>query len=177
MFLVSLNYTMLSLRTGRSLVVALFILFLPQRFYFINGFSVVKQPPPEIHFGGGRAPGQSDQVEDGGERGSKWTKWGPLLQPTPCRPSESKLTVIQITDVYSLEHLASVKTMVADAKSRSDGTGKVVSVMTGDFLAPYLLSSVDRGDGMMNALGKIPIDYITWGNHEVSSVRQKFGLH
>ena len=164
---------MLSLRTGRSLVVALFILFLPQRFYFISGFSVVKQPPPEINFGGGRAPGQSDQVD---ERG-KWTKWGPLLQPTPCRPSESKLTVIQITDVYSLEHLASVKTMVADAKSRSDGTGKVVSVMTGDFLAPYLLSSVDRGDGMMNALGKIPIDYITWGNHEVSSVRQKFGLH
>jgi len=39
-------------------------------------------------------------------------------------------------------------------------------MMTGDFLAPYLLSSVDRGKGMMNALGKIPIDYLTWGNHE-----------
>jgi 2',3'-cyclic-nucleotide 2'-phosphodiesterase (5'-nucleotidase family) len=39
-------------------------------------------------------------------------------------------------------------------------------MLTGDFLAPYLLSSVDRGAGMMNALAKTPIDYLTWGNHE-----------
>lgn len=39
-------------------------------------------------------------------------------------------------------------------------------MMTGDFLSPYLLSSVDRGQGMMNALAKVPIDYLTWGNHE-----------
>lgn len=33
-------------------------------------------------------------------------------------------------------------------------------------MAPYLLSSLDRGTGMMNALNKIPLEYITWGNHE-----------
>ena len=73
--------------------------------------------------------------------------------------------MIQITDVYTLDHLASVKTLVADLKEKCEGS-TVISMITGDFLAPYLLSSVDRGFGMMNALTKIPIDYITWGNHE-----------
>ena len=41
----------------------------------------------------------------------------------------------------------------------------VISMLTGDFLAPYLLSSVDRGEGMMKALAGTPIDYLTWGNH------------
>lgn len=41
----------------------------------------------------------------------------------------------------------------------------VISMLTGDFLAPYLLSSVDRGKGMMKALAGTPVDYLTWGNH------------
>ena len=40
------------------------------------------------------------------------------------------------------------------------------SLLTGDFLAPYLLSSFDKGLGMMSMLNKTPIDYLTWGNHE-----------
>jgi 2',3'-cyclic-nucleotide 2'-phosphodiesterase (5'-nucleotidase family) len=104
---------------------------------------------------GGRAPGQIDQISSGEE-------W----QPTPCEPGEARLTVIQITDTYTLENLASVKTLLADVRAKSTGS-KVISMMTGDFLAPYLLSSVDRGQGMMNALARIPIDYISWGNHEV----------
>lgn len=106
--------------------------------------------------GGGRAPGQVDRVATSDE-----PKW----QPTPCKPGEARLTIIQITDVYTLEHLASVKTLLSETRAKSTGS-KVVSMMTGDFLAPYLLSSVDRGKGMMNALKKIPIDYLTWGNHE-----------
>ena len=39
-------------------------------------------------------------------------------------------------------------------------------MLTGDFLAPYLLSSVDAGAGMMHALKSTPIDILTWGNHE-----------
>ncbi len=105
--------------------------------------------------GGGRAPGQDDSVVSS----DAW-------EPTPCAPSEVRLTIIQITDTYTLENLASVKTLVADVKAKSKGA-KVISMMTGDFLSPYLLSSVDRGQGMMNALAKIPIDYLTWGNHEV----------
>lgn len=111
--------------------------------------------------GGGRAPGQDDQVLASDD-------W----EPTPCEPGEARLTIIQITDTYTLENLASVKTLVADVRAKSEGA-TVISMMTGDFLSPYLLSSVDRGQGMMNALAKVPIDYLTWGNHEVRAI---FGL-
>jgi len=104
--------------------------------------------------GGGRRPGQGDQISSAEE-------W----EPTPCQPEEARLTVIQITDVYTLEHLASVKTLVEQTRAKSVGS-KVICMITGDFLSPYLLSSVDRGQGMMNALNSIPMDYITWGNHE-----------
>lgn len=39
-------------------------------------------------------------------------------------------------------------------------------MLTGDFLMPYLLSSLDRGRGMIGMLNATPIDYVTWGNHE-----------
>jgi hypothetical protein len=41
----------------------------------------------------------------------------------------------------------------------------VVSMLTGAFLSPYLLSSGECGAGMMKVLSKIPVDYLTWGNH------------
>lgn len=94
---------------------------------------------------GGRKSGQDDRISSSDE-------W----EPTPCRPEEARLTVIQITDVYTLEHLASVKTLVEETRAKSTGS-KVICMITGDFLSPYLLSSVDRGQGMMNALNAIPM--------------------
>merc|ERR1712232_1453107 len=44
--------------------------------------------------------------------------------------------------------------------------GKTISMLTGDFLAPYLLSSLDKGVGMMQMCNGTPIDYLTCGNHE-----------
>ncbi|KAI2489583.1 hypothetical protein MHU86_25002 [Fragilaria crotonensis] len=105
---------------------------------------------------GGRAPSSGDKLSE--HSTSTWI-------PTPPLESQSKLTIVQVTDVYTLEHFASLKTLLRDARQRS-APSSVVSVLTGDFLAPYLLSSVDRGAGMMNALAKTPIDYLTWGNHE-----------
>ncbi|KAI2493470.1 hypothetical protein MHU86_21088 [Fragilaria crotonensis] len=84
---------------------------------------------------------------------------------TPPKPDQAKLTIVQITDVYTLENFASLKTMLQQTRNES-GDSKVVSVLTGDFLAPYLLSSVDQGYGMMKALAQTPIDYLMWGNHE-----------
>ena len=110
--------------------------------------------PTTTRLAGGRAPGGEDNLKNNEEN---WT-------PAPCNEDEARLTVIQITDVYTLEHLASVKTLVEETKEKAKGS-TVIAMMTGDFLAPYLLSSVDRGFGMMNALAKIPIDYICWGNH------------
>ena len=104
--------------------------------------------------GGGRAPGQADNVADQ----SPWT-------PAPCQPGECKLIMLQITDVYTLENLANFKTLIEQTREESNGS-EVRSVLTGDFLSPYLLSGVDRGRGMMHALNRIPLDYLTWGNHE-----------
>ncbi|KAG7349291.1 calcineurin-like phosphoesterase [Nitzschia inconspicua] len=119
---------------------------------------VILSRPTTLHAAarasGGRKSGQDDKI-------SSSDAW----EPTPCKPEEARLTVIQITDVYTLEHLASVKTLVEETRAKSHGS-KVICMITGDFLSPYLLSSVDRGQGMMNALNAIPMDYITWGNHE-----------
>lgn len=107
-----------------------------------------------VSMGGGRAPRQPDMPSLGGAAS--------MLPPSP---SEARLTVIQVTDVYTLANFASLKTLIAETKANNP-PGSVVSVLTGDFLAPYLLSSVDKGAGMMAALAACPIDYLTWGNHE-----------
>jgi 2',3'-cyclic-nucleotide 2'-phosphodiesterase (5'-nucleotidase family) len=121
-----------------------------------------------INSGGGRRPTSPDRVTEYANEKILGRRWAPSL---PQSPEQVKLTILQITDVYTLEHLASFKTLVDTAKHMatspdSPSSSKVISMLTGDFMAPYLLSSLDRGRGMMNALNQIPLDYITWGNHE-----------
>lgn len=141
-----------------------------------NAFAVPsnKPPPPlksraavnarSVRSSGGRTPSQPDRVKgDGASPNDPSTAW----EPSAPAENEAKLIVIQITDVYTLEHFASLKTLIAETRRRCEGTGaKVISMLTGDFLAPYLLSSVDRGVGMMKALAETPVDYLMWGNHE-----------
>lgn len=83
---------------------------------------------------------------------------------TPPDPDTSSFRFDTHNTVYTLENFASFKTMIQDTKNKAKGA-KVISMLTGDFLSPYLLSSVDRGEGMMKALAQTT-DYLTWGNHE-----------
>jgi len=78
------------------------------------------------------------------------------------------LRIIQITDVYVLDNFPHLRNLIKDKASELScrGGGKTISMLTGDFLAPYLLSSLDKGAGMMSMLNATPIDYLTWGNHE-----------
>jgi len=102
-----------------------------------------------------RGPGQ---VEDAPSFGQ------PINVATACT-----LRIIQITDVYVLENFPHLRTLVNEKRAELEarGTGsKTVSMLTGDFLAPYLLSSFDKGCGMMQMLNGTPIDILTWGNHE-----------
>lgn len=108
--------------------------------------------------GGGRAPNTPDSILKDDQADDDWG-------PAPTDPSECRLCILQITDVYTLENLASFQTLLEQTRVKAKGA-KVVSVLTGDFLSPYLLASIDRGFGMMRALARIPIDIITWGNHE-----------
>jgi len=77
------------------------------------------------------------------------------------------LRIVQITDVYTLVNFPKLKTLIQEKKEEIESKGgKLISMLTGDFLAPYLLSSFDKGVGMMSMLNKTPIDYVIWGNHE-----------
>ena len=81
--------------------------------------------------------------------------------------STAKLRIVQITDVYTLVNFPKLKTLVEEKKAEVEAEGgSCISLLTGDFLAPYLLSSFDKGVGMMSMLNKTPIDYVIWGNHE-----------
>ena len=81
----------------------------------------------------------------------------------PPSPTAARLTVVQVTDVYTLENFPRLKTLLHDVRTTNPAT---ISMLTGDFLAPYLLSSIDKGHGMMRMINETPIDYLTWGNHE-----------
>ena len=67
----------------------------------------------------------------------------------------ARLRIIQITDVYTLVNFPSLKTLIKEKKDEQDVLGgRTISLLTGDFLAPYLLSSFDKGVGMMNVINK-----------------------
>ena len=114
------------------------------------------------HRGGGRKPRQKHQpsldidLDDLPDK--TWL--------TPSKPGEARLTIVQITDVYTLDNFCHLKTLLKTIRAAQGPNDKVISMLTGDFLSPYLLSSIDRGAGMMKALNETPLDYLTWGNHE-----------
>jgi 2',3'-cyclic-nucleotide 2'-phosphodiesterase (5'-nucleotidase family) len=119
--------------------------------------------------GGGRAAGTPNKIDrpkgntgdvddDNCDDDAPW-------EVRPVASNEVRLIVLQITDVYTLENFASFKTLLQETREKAKGA-KIICVLTGDFLSPYLLSSIDRGSGMMRALCAVPFDYLTWGNHE-----------
>ena len=66
--------------------------------------------------------------------------------------NSAKLRIVQVTDVYTLHNFPRLKTLLDQYKAKETTLGKTYSVLTGDFLAPYLLSSFDKGVGMMKML-------------------------
>jgi hypothetical protein len=68
-----------------------------------------------------------------------------------------------------LDNFPSLRTLIIEQRAQLTGIesgSKAISILTGDFLMPYLLSTVDKGSGMMAMLNSVPIDYLTFGNHE-----------
>ena len=46
------------------------------------------------------------------------------------------------------------------------GCNHVIVTLAGDFLAPSVLSSLDNGKGMVDALNAVPVTHVCFGNHE-----------
>jgi len=118
------------------------------------------------HRAGGRAPEHVSMPSLPSE--TTETTW-----MMPSKPSTARLTVVQVTDCYTLDFHAHLKTALQEIRA-AQGGDRVVSMLTGDFLSPYLLSSVDQGTGMMEALAATPIDILTWGNHGMCAEKKAF---
>jgi 2',3'-cyclic-nucleotide 2'-phosphodiesterase (5'-nucleotidase family) len=73
------------------------------------------------------------------------------------------LRIIQINDVYELKILPNFKTFVDENKY---GPDKTLVILAGDFLGPSLLSSLDKGRGMVDTLNACGITHVCLGNHE-----------
>ena len=90
--------------------------------------------------GGGRRPQISDEIDSEVSTGSAENDLDVPLYLQPLRPGEqARLTIVQITDVYTLDNFASLKTFLQtlrSAQGENDTNNKVFSMLTGDFLAP-----------------------------------------
>ena len=73
------------------------------------------------------------------------------------------LRIIQINDVYELDNFASLYTLKEEV---SKGPDRTLFFVCGDFLAPSLLSSLDKGAGMVDCLNAIGVTHVCFGNHE-----------
>ena len=88
------------------------------------------------------------------------------------------LTLVAVNDVYDLEHLPKLRTLVDAVKAERAG-GTVITTLAGDFLSPSVLSSLDRGRGMVQVLNAVGIGYACLGNHEadvgLKALRKRLG--
>lgn len=76
-----------------------------------------------------------------------------------------RLRIVSVNDVYSLENLPRLKSLVDHHAASGDHDAMIV-VLAGDFLAPSLLSSIDAGRGMVDCLDAVGVTHVVLGNHE-----------
>jgi len=76
-----------------------------------------------------------------------------------------RLRIVAINDVYSLENLPRLKTLVAHHRA-IDAADLTLVTLAGDFVAPSVLSSLDSGQGMVDCLNQIGVTHLILGNHE-----------
>jgi 2',3'-cyclic-nucleotide 2'-phosphodiesterase (5'-nucleotidase family) len=77
-----------------------------------------------------------------------------------------KLKIIQINDVYRIDHLPSFKT--CRERESKDYDGKTLAILPGDFLSPSPLSSLDQGLSMVECMNHAGIDLVTFGKKHFS---------
>mmetsp|Transcript_17984 Transcript_17984/g.47831 ORF Transcript_17984/g.47831 Transcript_17984/m.47831 type:complete len:191 (+) Transcript_17984:299-871(+) len=62
-----------------------------------------------------------------------------------------------------MDQLPSLKTLIAEEKTKP---GTTITTLSGDFLMPSILSGMDSGMGMIEALNDVGLDYVCFGSHE-----------
>lgn len=74
-----------------------------------------------------------------------------------------RLRIIQVNDVYALDNFPSLKTLIQEKRQ---GVDKLLVVLAGDFLGPSILSSLDKGRGMVDCMNHCGFTHVCFGNHE-----------
>jgi NADPH:quinone reductase-like Zn-dependent oxidoreductase/2',3'-cyclic-nucleotide 2'-phosphodiesterase (5'-nucleotidase family) len=86
----------------------------------------------------------------------------PRGAPAPRAPT---LRIVAINDVYSLENLPRLRTLVEHHRA-TDPADVFLVTLAGDFVAPSLLSSLDAGRGMVECMKMVGVTHAIFGNHE-----------
>lgn len=73
------------------------------------------------------------------------------------------LKIVSVNDVYLLDNWPRIAT--AKKKCAEEGF-HTIAVLPGDFVSPSVLSSLDKGYGMIDCMNEAGIDYVCMGNHE-----------
>lgn len=79
--------------------------------------------------------------------------------------TERRLRIVAVNDVYVLDELPRLASVVEAARTQ-DPADRLLVTVAGDFLAPSLLSSLDEGRGMVDCLNALGVTHVTLGNHE-----------
>ncbi len=87
------------------------------------------------------------------------------MAPSPS-PTRATLRIISVNDVYSLEALPRLKSLVRHYRERPESGVVLLVVCAGDFVAPSLLSSLDAGRAMVDCFNDIGVTHVVLGNHE-----------
>ncbi|NEO09088.1 MULTISPECIES: EF-hand domain-containing protein [unclassified Moorena] len=88
-----------------------------------------------------------------------------LYLPKPREAVGNYLRIISINDVYDINNYPYVETVIKSLKETSEDA-VVIACLSGDFLSPCLITSLDGGKAMLDVLKVVNIDYICLGNHE-----------
>lgn len=81
------------------------------------------------------------------------------------------LRIVSVNDVYSLENLPRLRTLVEASRAGTapphpTAPDVLLVTLVGDFLAPSTLSSIDGGAAMIDCMNRVPITHAALGNHE-----------
>ena len=75
------------------------------------------------------------------------------------------LQILSINDVYEIDMLPNYSTCRKLEEELVAGKGITVGVLAGDFVAPSLLSSLDKGHAMVDCMNSSKIDFVCMGTH------------
>ncbi|MBX3192954.1 MAG: 5'-nucleotidase C-terminal domain-containing protein [Labilithrix sp.] len=75
------------------------------------------------------------------------------------------LRIIAVNDVYALDNLPRLRTLVEHWTNEKPADQTIVT-LAGDFVSPSLLSSLDYGRGMVDCMNAVGVTHAVLGNHE-----------